>query len=84
MKKYIYIGVGGTLGAILRFIIKNIEIYNYKEVFPINTFLINITGSFILAFIISDLVMRLNVKSKTVIEDLTCNRRKKIRRKLLF
>ena len=46
-------------------------------------FLKRISG-LMLAFIISDLVMRLNVKSKNVIEDLTSSRRKKIRRKLLF
>lgn len=40
-------------------------------------------GGFILAFIISDLVMRINVKSKNVIEDLTASRKKKIRRRLL-
>lgn len=53
MKKYMFIGLGGTLGAILRFIIKNIEIYNYKDNTPLSTFIINITGSFILAFILT-------------------------------
>lgn len=50
MKKYLYIGLGGFLGAILRFYIKNIPIYGYKET-SINTLFINITGSFILALI---------------------------------
>lgn len=53
MKKYLFIGLGGGLGAILRFIIKNIEIYNYKENIPLNTFVINITGSFVLGFILT-------------------------------
>lgn len=53
MKKYLYIGCGGFLGAILRYVIKNAPIYNYKEKIPLNTFIINITGSLILAFILS-------------------------------
>lgn len=53
MKKYLYIGIAGALGAILRYILKNIPIYNYSGTLPLNTLLINITGSFILAFILS-------------------------------
>lgn len=51
MKKYIFIGAGGFLGAILRFWIKTIPLHNYKELIPINTLFINVTGSFILALI---------------------------------
>lgn len=51
MRKYIFIGVGGFLGAILRFWIKTIPLQNYKELLPINTLFINVTGSFILALI---------------------------------
>ncbi|MCD2345734.1 fluoride efflux transporter CrcB [Clostridium guangxiense] len=51
MKKYLLIAGGGALGAILRFIIKNINFYNYKEAIPLNTLIINITGSFVLALI---------------------------------
>jgi len=53
MRKYIFIGAGGILGAILRYYIKNIHIYHYKEVIPLNTLLINITGSFILALVLT-------------------------------
>lgn len=53
MRKYIYIGVGGVLGAILRYYIKNIHIYHYKELIPLNTLLINISGSFILALVLT-------------------------------
>lgn len=53
LRKYIFIGIGAFFGAILRYLIKSIEISNYKGDFPINTFLINILGSFILAFIIT-------------------------------
>ena len=50
MKKYIYIGIGGFLGAILRFTLENTKISNFTLI-PINTLLINLTGAFILAFV---------------------------------
>ncbi len=53
MRKYIYIMVGGMLGAVLRFTIKNIHILNVQESFPLNTLLTNITGSFILALFLT-------------------------------
>lgn len=49
MRKYTFIAIGGMLGAILRYIIKGIHLYHYNEVIPINTLLINISGSFFLA-----------------------------------
>lgn len=51
MKKYIYIGARGFLGAIIRFGIKTMSIQNYKGAIPINTLFVNITGSFLLALI---------------------------------
>lgn len=53
LKKYIFIAVGGILGAITRYYIKTIHIVNYKEVFPLNTLIINITGSFVLALVLT-------------------------------
>lgn len=53
MRKYIFIGLGGILGAILRYYIKNIHINNYNLAVPLNTFIINITGSFALALILT-------------------------------
>lgn len=53
MKKYIYIGVGGMLGAMSRFGIKNIEVWNYHGSYPINTLLVNITGSFLLLLVLT-------------------------------
>nr|WP_243121164.1 CrcB family protein [Clostridium autoethanogenum] len=51
MKKYIYIGIGGFLGAILRFALENVKVSTYLSLIPINTLFINITGAFILAFV---------------------------------
>ena len=53
MRKYSLIAIGGMLGAILRYVIKNIHVYHYKEVIPINTLLINVSGSFLLALILT-------------------------------
>lgn len=53
MRKYILISVGGILGAVLRYLIKGIPIYHYHENVPLNTLFINITGSFILALILT-------------------------------
>jgi CrcB protein len=53
MRKYIFIALGGMLGALLRYVIKNIHIYNYKEVIPVDTLFINVSGSFLLAIILT-------------------------------
>lgn len=53
MKKYIYIGIGGFFGAISRYAIKNIHIYHYNGVIPLNTLIINVSGSFVLALILT-------------------------------
>lgn len=51
MKKYIYIGAGGALGAIIRFIIEHIQVSRFIGNIPWNTLVINITGSFLLSYI---------------------------------
>ena len=53
MKNYIFIGIGGFLGAICRVFIRNIHIYNFKELIPMNTLIINVTGSFVLALLLT-------------------------------
>jgi CrcB protein len=50
MKKYIFIGLGGFLGAILRFLIKGLQT---NTAIPLNTLLINISGAFLLAFLLT-------------------------------
>ncbi|MCR3760628.1 fluoride efflux transporter CrcB [Clostridium felsineum] len=51
MKKYIFIGMGGAIGAILRCVIKNVKIHTFIGGFPINTFIINLSGAFVLALL---------------------------------
>jgi len=53
MRKYTFIAIGGMLGAMLRYTIKNVHIYHYKEIIPINTLLINVSGSLMLALILT-------------------------------
>ncbi len=53
MRKYIFIGLGGMLGAILRYAIKGVPLYHYHENIPLNTLLINVAGSFILALVLT-------------------------------
>lgn len=53
MKKYIFITLGGMLGAMSRYAVKNIQIVNYHENIPINTLFVNITGSFLLGLVLT-------------------------------
>lgn len=53
MRKYICIGCGGFIGAILRYLIKGIKISGYHENIPLNTLLINVSGAFIMALILT-------------------------------
>jgi len=53
MRKYIYIGCGSFIGAMLRYLIKNTQIYNYHENIPLNTLLINVFGAFLMAFVLT-------------------------------
>lgn len=47
----IYIGIGGFLGAAARFLISKI-FNNYFPDFPVGTLVINVSGSFLIGFII--------------------------------
>ena len=53
LRKYIFVGGGGFIGAILRYSIEQIQIYNYQEKVPLNTLFINISGAFLLALILT-------------------------------
>lgn len=53
MRKYILIGCGSFIGAVLRYLVKGIQISGYHENIPINTLLINIFGAFLIAFLLT-------------------------------
>lgn len=50
MSQLLFIGLGGFLGAISRFLVSKYTA-NTLGVFPISTLLVNVTGSFLLALI---------------------------------
>lgn len=51
MKKYMFIGIAGFIGAIFRYVLKSIQFSNVQLVFPVNTVVVNVLGCFILAFL---------------------------------
>ncbi len=51
LRRYIYIGIGGCIGAILRFMIK--DVFSGQRSLPFDTLLINTSGCFLLALIMS-------------------------------
>ena len=51
MKKYIFIGIGGFAGAVLRYLLKSIDINSPEIALPLTTLATNIIGVFLLAFI---------------------------------
>lgn len=53
MRKYIFIGVGGFLGAVIRYYIRGIQNSANSGGIPINTLLINAVGAFVLAVVLT-------------------------------
>lgn len=47
----LYIGLGGFLGAVMRFLISRF-VGNYFSSFPLGTLVVNVTGSLLLGFIV--------------------------------
>lgn len=53
MRKYVFIGAGSFIGAIFRYLMKNIQIHGCHESFPLNTLITNVGGAFLLALILT-------------------------------
>jgi CrcB protein len=53
MRKYLYIGAGGFLGAILRMAIKDININMLNALLPWDTLLINVAGCFLISLFLT-------------------------------
>ena len=53
MRKYIYLGLGGFMGAALRVIIKDSSLIKFNDAFPLDTLLINVAGSFLIALFLT-------------------------------
>ncbi|HEY3938808.1 MAG TPA: fluoride efflux transporter CrcB [Bryobacteraceae bacterium] len=48
MNKYILVMLGGSLGAVSRFVLGTLIARWYSAMFPVGTFLINVSGSFLI------------------------------------
>ncbi|MCR4579111.1 MAG: fluoride efflux transporter CrcB [Treponema sp.] len=66
MLKCLIVGLGGALGAMLRYLIGLIPL---KEafVFPIKTFLINIAGCFVIGLVVALSIKLNNLNEKTIL-----------------
>lgn len=51
MATYLYIGLGGCLGALARYVLANYIAVVWGMAFPYGTLLINVSGSFVLCFL---------------------------------
>lgn len=64
MLKFIYIGIGGFLGSVLRYIFTK-YLNNIFNNIPIGTLVVNIIGSFLLGLLIYSVSFGVNIKSDT-------------------
>lgn len=53
MRKTIYIGCGAFLGAVLRYLVKGVQITGYHGNIPLNTLFVNVVGAFVMALILT-------------------------------
>jgi fluoride exporter len=60
----LYIGFGGFIGAILRYIISK-YFNNFVASFPLGTFVVNVLGSLLLGFIIYSISFGKNIPTNT-------------------
>lgn len=58
MNKYIVVMLGGAIGAVFRFIVGTFVLKFYSAVFPLGTFLINVTGSFVTGILMTLFINR--------------------------
>ncbi|MBF0487840.1 MAG: fluoride efflux transporter CrcB [Nitrospirae bacterium] len=58
MGDYLLIGIGGAVGAIARYALAFWIIGKWGRVFPLGTFVINVSGSFLIGFVMSILAAR--------------------------
>jgi len=52
LTKILFVAIGGSFGAVARYLINVSPVANVFEKFPLPTFLINITGSFLIGFLL--------------------------------
>jgi CrcB protein len=62
MTKYLAVMIGGALGAVSRFIIGSLILRSYAGTFPLPTFVINVTGSFLIGVLMTLFQNRANLQ----------------------
>jgi fluoride exporter len=60
MMKYVMVGIGGAVGSVLRFWASSYLSERIGTRFPYGTFAVNITGSFLIGFIVTLLASKVN------------------------
>lgn len=61
LTKYLAVATGGALGAMARYYLNNSALSRAAAPFPMATFVINVTGSFILGFFLTLVTERVSV-----------------------
>ncbi|WP_181444604.1 fluoride efflux transporter CrcB [Bacillus sp. 03113] len=51
MSTYVYIGLGGIVGSLLRFLVSTLCVLLWGNQFPIGTLIVNLIGAFILGWL---------------------------------
>ncbi|MGG3470066.1 fluoride efflux transporter CrcB [Neobacillus pocheonensis] len=54
---YMYVGLGGIAGSLLRYVLSILAIQLWGPEFPVGTLLINVTGSFLLGWMSSKYIL---------------------------
>jgi CrcB protein len=53
MNKILTVAIGGAIGTILRFSVQNWSLGRYGAVFPYGTLVVNLTGTFLIGFLMT-------------------------------
>jgi CrcB protein len=61
---YLWIGLGGFLGANARYMLQRWAITHWGDAFPYGTMLANVSGSFVIAFFLTLLTERLSIPAE--------------------
>jgi CrcB protein len=59
--RYVLVAIGGGTGALMRYLVASAIVKRFGGGFPIGTFIINVTGSFLIGFLMTILTERLHV-----------------------
>jgi CrcB protein len=53
MSKYLAVMLGGAIGSVCRFLAGSLVLRYYSTIFPLGTFLINVSGSFLIGLLMT-------------------------------